>query len=179
VGFYTKRYEGHAKQLIDDLLKFDISFYIEEIDDLGDWHKNTHYKPTFILECLNKFKLNIVYLDCDANIKEYPSLFDNLDCDVACWRVPRKYGGHLSNGTIFLKNNKRVKEFVKHWENKCKENQTDCFEQEKFERAVNETGVLLADLPITYCQIFDFPIKPSGTVIVHNQASRYLKGRQL
>jgi hypothetical protein len=177
VGYFTDKYEQHAQRLIESIKNFKFSASIVRSFDLGSWDKNTHYKSTFIMDRLDYHKEDIVYLDCDAIVCQYPSLFDSMACDVGCWRVPRPYGGHLSNGTIYLKNNENVGKFVKTWEDMCRVSQVDCFEQEKFERAVKSTGVSFQELPITYCQIYDFPIRPEGSVIVHNQASRQLRGR--
>lgn len=178
VGFFTEKYRPHAEKLIDSIRKYLFPASIFSVECLGDWHKNTHYKARFINDCMQRFTEDIVYVDCDAVVMSYPDLFNDIDSDVACWRTPARYGSTLSNGTILLKNNAVVKRMVKIWMELCDQSQRDCFEQEKFERAVIRSGVSLIELPITYCQIFDYPVQSDKPVIVHYQASRKFRERR-
>jgi len=79
VSFYTLSYKEIAeKYLIPSLKKLNIEPYIACIPDLMGWKKSTDYKAQFCLDCLNGFKEDIVWIDCDATVNSYPILFDEL-----------------------------------------------------------------------------------------------------
>lgn len=179
VGYYTPRYKEHASEFVESCLKNSVPVYCEQIDDLGDWDKNTHYKPDFIKKCLSKFPLfNIIYVDVDARIEKYPELFNTLDCDIAFYKgnVWGDSRVEVLSGTIFFRNNKISHEILDNWSNNCNTHTRE-WDQVLLERSVPpETKVTI--LPIEYCAIFDSPrIKNKEVVISHLQASRTLKTR--
>jgi len=180
VAYYTKKtlYESMSKILVKSLERFKIPYYIEGIDSLGDWFKNTGYKPIFIKTMLKKFPdKNIVYVDCDAEFLEYPKLFEDLDCNIAVHLLNRtsfrKYckGTEILSGTIFLKNNDEVYNLVEKWEQECLKNPT-VWDQKSLE---NILGDSFYNLPVEYCKIFDMNEKVKNPVIVHYQASRLVR----
>jgi len=180
VGYYTRNtlYEKQAKKFIVSLKRFDIPYYVEGIDNLGDWYKNCNYKPVFIKKMLLKFpKLNIVYVDVDARFLKYPILFETLDCDIAVHNFDRSaYGKHakgfeILSGTVFLKNNKEVYKLVEEWERKCKEFPHD-WEQRSLQKVLHGR---FYNLPPEYCTIIDTMSFVKEPVIVHNQVSRRVR----
>ncbi len=185
-AYYTKDtlYEEQAARLKNSLDKFNVPYYITGIESKGSWQKNTSYKPTFILEMLEKFNpLSIVYVDCDAEFLKYPVLFDTLNCNIGvhlfdrtCYnkKIQKKF--EVLSGTIFLSNNEKVKSLIKLWKAKCdKDNFT--FDQHHLE---NILAGEFYNLPGEYCKIFD---KWSGVildpVIVHYQASRIVRKNKI
>ena len=68
-------------QLIPSPRSFKLPHYIEYITDKGNWNKNTNYKSTFILKMLNKHKCPVIFLDADATILKFPSLFYEIPND--------------------------------------------------------------------------------------------------
>ncbi|MCK9326767.1 MAG: hypothetical protein M0P69_14845 [Bacteroidales bacterium] len=179
VGFYTDKYKEEARKLIETLFKFNLNFYVQRIEDLGSWDANTHYKATFIRDCLDIFCEPIVYLDCDARVLKKPVLFDNLDCDIAFHQLTHKYcNKELLSGTLYLDYNVNVLNLVSHWALLC-EQVTAEYEQRKLEIALKERpDIRVATLPIEYCAIFDrkeVKDKEIDPVILHTQASRRLR----
>ena len=60
-----------------------LRFSYSVVPNLGSWQKNTSYKATFALEMLVKYpSSNIVVLDVDCKINNYPSLFDNIPFEM-------------------------------------------------------------------------------------------------
>ncbi|MEA2036818.1 MAG: hypothetical protein U9O94_04880, partial [Nanoarchaeota archaeon] len=103
--------------------EFDIPRYSKKIASLGNWNLNTHYKATFIRECLDKFgKNDLVYVDVDARFEKYPELFDNIVDDVAYWlnTYPNGARNELCSGTLFFKNNDKSREICDKWIDLCK-----------------------------------------------------------
>jgi hypothetical protein len=173
-AYFTDKYKDDAKGLVSTLDDFKVSYYIQNVPDLGSWAANTHYKPTFIKTCLKKFDKDIVYLDVDARLERHPELFDKLDVDIAFWRVPQVYGGYISNGTLFIRNCEETKDFCEKWQEACS-HVNGKLEQTKFEEVLKGRSLKTSVLPIQYCQIFDYPEQGENPVIKHYQASRQHK----
>ena len=180
VGYYTRGtlYERKAKTIATTLNLNKILYYLEPIDNLGSWLKNTGYKPTFLKRMLKEFRgLDVIYVDVDARFLQYPTLFDELDCDIAVHEFdrsnwPRIRGGkEVLSGTIFLRNNEKVFNLVDRWEQQCKKNPST-WDQKSLEK------VLAGDfyrLPGEYCKILGLQKEIKDPVIVHYQVSRKVR----
>lgn len=183
VGYFSKdtMYEHHAQVFKRSLLKQKVLFYLHPIESLGSWYANTCHKPTFLLQMLESFKgLNVVYVDVDAELLRYPQLFHTIEGDVAVHNHDRQRTyrrtfndnrHEVLSGTIFLRNNERVKEIVKRWEARCKRF-PEVWDQKSLEVALRGE---FTNLPIEYCKIFDRMTWVTEPVIVHYQASRVLR----
>jgi len=183
-AYYTRNtlYEEKAKTLVASLNKFKIPYDVRAIENLGDWYKNTGYKPTFLKQMLEKHPdKSVVYVDCDAEFLRYPKLFDNWSTltyidvgvyvfDRSCYRKSA-HGFEVLSGTIFLKNNTKVKEIVERWEQECKEHPR-VWDQRSLEKVLNGH---FHPLPGEYCKIFDRMEDIKDPVIVHYQASRKVR----
>jgi len=189
ISFYTPNYKAIAeKYLISSINKLNLNNYIIEVPNQGNWKENTNYKPIFIKECLEKFKENLVWIDCDATINSFPIYFDQLDKSnidftyhLLSWEKhygrPRDKGKfEFLSGTLFFRNNDLVKQFVNIW--------TECSEeiypdQKSLDYTLKKFGNINSEiLPREYCYIDTLPNgnKPSiiieNPVITHYQASR-------
>jgi len=180
VGYYTRGtfYEGLASEFEESLKKYAISYYIEAIDSLGDWHLNTSYKPTFLKQMLRKFPdKDIVYVDVDAKFFAYPILFESLQCNIAVHLFDRRLhrtkatGFEVLSGTVFLKNNEEVRGLVDKWEALCIA-KPYVWDQKSLEKVLGED---FYNLPPEYCIIFDVMKHIKDPVIVHYQASRKVR----
>lgn len=179
VGYYTKKtlYEQRVKIFVGTLNLNKILYYIEPIDNLGSWYKNTGYKPTFLKKMLIDFKgMDIIYVDVDARFLGYPTLFDTLDCDIAVHEFdrsnwPKGKGTEVLSGTIFLRNNERVFSLVEKWEEQCKRN-PKTWDQKSLEKIL--TGNFYR-LPGEYCKIFGLMNEIKDPIIVHYQVSRGIR----
>jgi hypothetical protein len=111
VSYYTALYQFEAENLEKSLTKFlpNISFSIEERPDSGNWEINTHYKAIFIKEKLTQ---PIVWADADSQMKQYPKLFDNIDCDFAAhWFKDEE----LISATMYWNNTPKAHELLDSW----------------------------------------------------------------
>jgi hypothetical protein len=193
VSFYTvgNYYEKVVQEkLIPSLQQLNLEFDIVKVADRGSWLANISYKPSVILETLNKNKSkNIVYLDADASVECYPDLFDVIPeeydigfhlLDHSKWYNKKSDKKEVFNGTIFFRNNDKVISFVMEWRKKCFD--ITIGEHQWFERLINKTNIVKCyHLPLEYSYIFSLPgnrkpfIKVEKPVIVHYQASRNIK----
>jgi len=181
-SYFTKDkvYPKHARNLIESLEKFGITHDVVCIDSLGSWQKNTHYKPTFALEMLEKhYPLSIVVVDADAIFCRYPEYFNKLDncpeVNIAVHVLDHsKYKRNhlvpeLLSGTIFLKNTAKTKQIIDSWIQECKKD-PKIWDQRALDVVLKKCKYHL--LPEQYCTIFDYMSSVENPVIKHFQASR-------
>jgi len=182
VGYYTPDplYTNSAKRLENSLQSYKIPYHLEQIKSQGSWYKNTNYKPTFLKQMMNKFfPSDIVYVDCDAEFQSYPKLFDSFVGDIGVYVFDRseygrnKKGSEVLSGTIYLRNNDKVRNILNLWEEECKKNPS-VFDQKSLEKILNGNFTLL---PGEYCKIFDRMKFIKEPVIVHHQASRRIRNK--
>ena len=164
---------------------------IRGIISLGSWSKNTSYKPTFIKQMLEHHPdKNIVFLDADAEVLQYPALFDQVpkECNIAVHLLDRdkwynrNTGGddELLSGTLFVRNCKESHDIVDRWRELCAVQPTK-WEQKLLQDVIKERNEKIFELPISYCYIKTLPngsephVKCEFPVIVHNQVSRELR----
>lgn len=175
VAYYTEGngYKDEADKLIESLLKFkgrDFTLDIEAVKDFCSWDKNTGYKPTFIKRKLQEYKKPIVYLDVDAVVREYPSLFDEIDCDIACHYRDNE---ELLSGTLYFNYTDKALSVLDEW---IKTIGSLDLEQRCLQYVLDQRkDVRVHKLPASYTQIFDSMAHNGKPVIEHFQASRRLR----
>lgn len=189
VAYYTEGtgYAAEAEKLRASLVKFGVDHQIMHMASLGSWQKNTHYKARFLdgeLHFMANEKKDfrpIVYVDADAIFHAYPALFDTLDADAAfAWRDYSKFPSvssrtrrELLSGTIFLRNTEAVRSLIREWIAENDRNPT-VWEQRNLQEVVARMNgkLVTAELPATYCKIFDIMRDAGPAVIEHYQKSR-------
>lgn len=181
-AYYTvgTLYEKHVERLRASLAKFNVPHDVCGVSNLGDWWKNTAFKPTFLLQMLEKHApKHVVYVDCDAEFRAYPALFDTFDDDVGVYVFDRScykksaHGTEVLSGTVWLRNCDRVHELVARWARECEVN-SRTWDQKCLERVLHGQFSLL---PPEYCCIFDTMSWVKEPTIVHYQASREARKR--
>jgi hypothetical protein len=194
ISFYTGHYQWDAEQLMKSMNKLDMKNYeVDYKDRLGDWVRNTQIKAPFILE---KLKQNnaVVWTDADSRIRQVPTLFDNINTDIAVFYMPRKHvdrfvlpehaciqnvNEYLQSGTMYFKNNERVVKLLERWIELNEEDPTQ-WDQWTLQKAISESDVTVTHLPPEYVYIAGdnsriyLNTKP---VIEHLQASRRFKDK--
>lgn len=105
ISFYTKNYTDIVATLIKSLEAFKIPYDIELLPNKGSWKKNTFQKIPFIIKKLKQCNGPLVWLDADAEIIQYPKLFDEVgDALMAGVYSPLKGDLHefISNAMYFV-----------------------------------------------------------------------------
>ena len=170
VNFYTgdNGYEKVVPNLIDSLNKFNLPYYIVEINSNGDkWEKICQQKPYVLLHVMNKYPIkNVVWVDADAVIEKLPKEFLKIKKDIGTCYI----GKNLASGTIFFKNNKICKKIINDWINENnKSNKT--WDQVTLDKVLNKTYKNhIHTLPNSYIGIFN-----KNAVISQWQFSRNVK----
>jgi hypothetical protein len=90
VNLYTgdNGYREHADRLMESLDRWNLSYYIVEIDSLGDkWESICQMKPHLIQQALDMTKKSVVWVDADATIENAPDEFLKIDASDKVWIV--------------------------------------------------------------------------------------------
>lgn len=193
VGFFTlgTPYQELANRLlIPSCKKFNLPYYIEAIENSGSWMKNVAQKPKVILNAMEKYpSMNIISLDVDAEFLQFPQLFleipeeYDLSLHYLNWNEWYKNGSdvkELLSGTIFLRNNDKVKKLVNDWYDLALK--FNIWEQKCLAEIIdNNKEVNIYPLPLSYIYIKTMPdgkeplVKIDKPIILHYQASRVAK----
>ena len=174
-AYFTPNYLEEIKSLHQSLVALKINHYLYPHEDLGYWEKNTRAKPNFILKCLDKFPtLNLVYTDADSLFRRNPTLFENLNEDIAIFKAPQDsdYFTHdYLTSTIYFKNNQKSCELIVQWINEQHVGALQV-DQDSFDIAVKKIPDLnIYNLPFSYVKVFD-QAPNTEPVIEHFQSSR-------
>lgn len=167
-------YEEEIKNLQQSLDKYSIKYELVGLKSRGDWVKNTQMKPGVIKGVMEKHNKDVVWLDADAVLVDEPNLFETIKQDVSFHYI--KEWNEMLTGTLFFRNNDRVKEFLNNWDALNKSNNNP--DAVNFQALMQKNGDRLSifNLPPEYIKIFDNPlIKTEKPVVMHYQASRRFK----
>ncbi len=192
VSYYTRNtgYREEAMKLARTVHGFGLEHDIREVPNLGSWQANTQYKAKFIREMMDTYPdRNLLWLDADSLIKQYPSEFDNATYDLGVHTIDwAQYGRgnrrdhQVANAVIYLKNKPNVRAFVDEWV-AANEAAPDKIEMQTMAQVMDrwtsgQDGRVLDyhNIPATYCQIFDLMAEAGNPVILQTQASRHLRG---
>jgi hypothetical protein len=170
---YTKNsiYEQEIVRLNSSCAPFGLRRHFESYESRGSWVANVKYKAELLLRTLQNSSENarIVFLDADAVVMRYPSLFDHLDCDFACHV---RAGTELLSGTIFARNTENTRRLVANWVKACNESPS-AWDQKLLQKEIeSDRHLRFENLPPDYCAIFDLMPEAQNPVIMHLQASR-------
>lgn len=175
VAFYTKDtpYENEIEILKASLKKHKIPHIIKGIESRGNWVLNAGAKPDFLLDILNDVDHDILYVDADAEFTCYPTIFDDLQADIA---LHKRNGTEVLSGTIFIKNRNEAKAVISAWaaEQRRKPFLWDQKTLATILKAM-ENDFDFYELPAEYTKIFDKMKDVQNPIIIHNQASRRFK----
>ena len=112
---YYERCSNNLKKSCDNL---GIPIVIENIRSLGSYWKNTLQKPSFILKKMEEFKKDVIWIDVDTKINQYPECFKKWNSDI----ILATHTGNLHGikaSPIGIKYNEASISFLKEWEKIC------------------------------------------------------------
>jgi len=113
-------YSDHANKWIDSVKEHNLDYHIEELKGDNYW-ENTRRKPQYILDCLNKFKESVLWVDVDTIFKSYePYKSSNF---IALRQG--ETGRALYSSCLHFEYCKESLEFIGIWNDLCIKNNTD------------------------------------------------------
>ncbi len=187
VSFFTKEteYVKDIAILEKSIIKFGFEYDFYAQGDLGSWRKNVHDRIRILRNFLDKYQRDILYIDADGVMVNYPYLFDSFIADLGIVKIDRKnywktwkdWGEdryEFLGGTMYMKNNKRIRKLLDIWEELDKPMSTR-LSQLNLPRAIKDSGVRVKLLPANYCQIYDAMACEGEPIVEHFQSSRRYK----
>jgi len=180
ISFFTPDwdYPKHAKKMQEDCDRLGLPHYIIEKQSKNDYVQNCNIKPSFIYECLLKFKNPIFWIDADGTILKLPELLlteEIKNFDIAGNRSIEN-PNRIHVGSIWLNYSDTVLKFIKEWADyvECKSIDDAAFNGlwNKYSKDIK-----FYDLPAEYYYIHK-NVKasiPDNTIIGHRLSSSDLK----
>lgn len=198
VSFFTVKtgYEKEIKKLKKSIEKFGYDYYIEGIHNQGSWDANTKYKSQLLLNSMEERPDTelFMYVDADGLIqREIP--LDEITGDLAIHYKIRGRNGKwhkkkptMLSGTIFYKNNDKIKKLFTTWDKINRRNIIKAkgvyiwkiCDQRNLQNAIENClpkELTIQKLGPEYCKIFDIMAYCKNPIIEHFQASRRLKDK--
>lgn len=192
VGYYTadSPYQECAWALEQDLYRLQIPYHIEAQDHRGSWLRNIIIKGDFCRWMLAFYAESapVVFLDADARVRQYPSLFEELtgSCDVAMGYLDHPRERWLSN-VIAMWPTDGCRRFLDAWAERNLDPATHHgpADEDNLPWAIERSGASAYRLPPEYACVADMQAGPLFTrgkhpdiepVIEQMQASRRHKG---
>jgi len=188
-NFYTNVYNTYLKP---SLKRWKLSSYTMKVSTTGKWATNTFLKPKMIEAFMSGFpNLNIVWLDADATIEQFPQLLFEipeeydiglnwLDWSEHYGRASDKNKFELLDGTIYIKNSPKMFQFIQEW--RANTTDKDINHQKPLgDMLAKRDDIKVFFLPREYSYIATTPqgnapkISLINPVIVHHQKSREAK----
>jgi hypothetical protein len=173
ISFATEQYAGHLERLVRSLEGFGLPHHVVQQKSRGSWVSNCNLKPAFIAKELVTREAPVLWLDADAEVVQYPALFEGPDFDFAvCNRPTLGFG----SGTLYF--GPRALYLAALWQELAIRS-PEQWDQRLLQQAWQDLESLGLPprtywLPETYLQKIDHP---EGAVILQHQASRELKGK--
>uniref|UniRef100_A0A6M3XHT7 Putative methyltransferase n=1 Tax=viral metagenome TaxID=1070528 RepID=A0A6M3XHT7_9ZZZZ len=182
VSYFTSKYAQGAERLRGCLERLGLDHEVVPVKK-ASWLDAVRYKPTFILEMMNKHPeaFAVVWIDADGYVVQKPVLFWSIKEELAVryyyWR--NKDAKELLSGTFYIKNDARTRAEMQKW--------IDCLatanpnlstpEQSVLNEMLTKGTVKLSvhELPEPYCRILADRGRrgiPADSVVVHYQFSR-------
>ncbi len=141
-------YSGHARRLKKSLDLFGLANWIVFKKSPGSWADCCFHKAHFILEALETWDRDIVYIDADGEVMQYPELLESIETDLAL--VENAEGRGIAS-MIYFRNSERSRTFVREWigRNEMFPNNPEA-DQENFGYLARAASNLTTILPASY-----------------------------
>jgi len=160
LGDYYKR---ASLRLSRSCIKFDLPHAIFPWRKQKDWVAGCALKPALILHVLKTFRRPVLWIDADAEIFQYPQIFDTPVFSMALHSAT----GHWLSGTLYL--NCQTIEFVEAWHNNTKSSTPDeislLHTYNRFE--AKKRAPKLKILPSSYNTVVHTKTKLTNVIIGH------------
>ncbi len=182
ISFYTPEYTKLAERMRLSVESFGFKHDITPVQKIdNNWRKTIYWRAEFVKMMLEKHHHDVLWIDSDAVMRQYPALFDNFPADFGAHWASFKWAPHeLLGGTMYFAYNLRTLALVNAWIRANQEHPNETLSQRVLqpvvERFIAEGKITAIELPSTYTHIFDFMAGLGSPVIEHLQASRQFRG---
>jgi len=183
ISAYTPHtaYHQHALALKQDLMKQGITLRLYTIFNTGTWWKNCLQKSYIIKQAFINSDEPIVWVDADATVKKYPSLFEEIEGHDIAVRYPE--GGELLSGTMCFYQTQSALDILLEWEASCEAashlidaKERDVWDQALLKHVIDQHNPKIYCLPKEYVKIKPKTKELDGDFVIgHKQHSRKVR----
>ena len=133
-----KKYLDYANRLIQNFAdlkykKYKIIYYPQQQNKFT----GCNLKPTFILEQLQYYKKQILIIDVDSIIKEYPSILNYDNFDIGLVYTPEKKNKVTNSIHLWNYTNNTIN-FLKRWKELCDDKTLSQLDHHKLIRTISQ-----------------------------------------
>ena len=180
-------YADERAELLKTLDRYGIPWYTETVGPPCDWYEAVAMKAAWIAAKRREIHGPIVWLDADARVSSYPTLFSVLARAQVQFAAHWFRGSELMTSVMYLGDTGTVQTVLDDWAVRCADSPRafGTGDQKHLEAAITGDGISPFILPPEYCWInggrgdCDLSARVYGTkrdpVIVQTQASRRFK----
>ena len=193
ISWFTEntKYQNVIKDyFIDSVEKLNLNnVRVFAVPSKNNWKENTNLKPDVALNALKNLKDDVLLVDADATILEYPKLIEEIPEKYDCamfwldWNEWYNNGSNkkeLCSGTLFFRDRLICEDLILTWKKICENNSYP--DQKNLELALQFFPDLkIYELPLKYCYITTMPngdkpfVECKNPIITHHQVSRELR----
>lgn len=113
-------YSDHAKKLEEQCKHFNIPHSIVELPSRGSYMLNCLAKPQFIKQMMEKYDCPLIWMDCDTELKQPFTIFDDITQDVGFATHTGCVSG-IKASPIFFNNTTNFTFIIDEWILACEE----------------------------------------------------------
>ena len=163
ISFYSdiesnNYYSDHGKRLIKECEDLDLRYEISEKKSMGNYRLNCLSKPKYILDKLDDFQEDLLWLDADSKLHKVPVGFDKIETDLAFSTANGNLSG-MKASPLFFKNNDKSRMFLNTWIKSVKnllENDISKFDHEPLFQLIplflNNNTITMSFVGEEYCR---------------------------
>ena len=123
ISFYSdfeqnKYYETRANLLKQKCIHFNILHDIVNLESRGSYMLNCLMKPKFIKNMMEKYKEPLIWIDCDTELRQPFSIFDNVEEDIGFATHTGTVEG-IKASPIYFNYNKNFNFIIDAWIEQC------------------------------------------------------------
>ena len=113
-------YSDHARRLQETCIRFNISNDIVNLPSRGSYMLNCLAKPRFIKEMMKTHNCPLIWMDCDTNLKQPFTIFDDIKEDIGFATHTGSISG-IKASPIFFNNTSNFTMIIDEWILACEE----------------------------------------------------------
>jgi hypothetical protein len=123
ISFYSDLHDSYystkAKELKNKCQQFNIPHDIVGLPSQGSYMLNCLMKPNFIKTMMEKYKCPLIWMDCDTNLVEPFTIFDDNSCDIGFATHTGTLEG-IKASPLYFNYNKNFEIIIDTWIESCK-----------------------------------------------------------
>tara|TARA_B100001093_G_scaffold88967_2_gene80971 strand:- start:940 stop:1449 length:510 start_codon:yes stop_codon:yes gene_type:complete len=150
-------YSKHAKSWVSNVESYNLDYHIEKLSPNKYW-ENTRRKPQYILDCLEKFKETVLWVDVDTVFKSYVPYKSHPFITLARQDFP----GRMYSSCLHFEYCEKSLELIKIWNELCCNDNNKQGDHHYLYKALDKSDIDTNWFPQDFWDIKSQPFSPFG-----------------